>query len=384
MMAAFADTLGAFLVLALLPYYASELGASAFAVGWLVAAFAIAQTVTAPLWGQLSDRIGRRPVILLGLAMLVFSFATFAYADSLLVLMLSRLAQGVGGGTVSVTFALIADQSPSGDRAVKIGWLTAATSGAAVVGPLLGSLLVPLSPRAPGLAAAGLCLVALVAARFTLPIGRPSSPPSELPTARLSLLRSLAVVALHPAKRLHLLIWTYAVGMFGTNAVLAVVGLFLAQRFAVDETEIWVFFAVLAGSSLVLRVWALPPTLRRWGESRVLLAGAWLLGLAVLLFPASTSVGWVAIPTLLLAAGQSLLYPATTAQISRQGAAAEMGAVLGVQQAWGGMARILGPLAAGALFASSGTSVPFLVVGIALLSWAAWIQVRLGTPRRAA
>ena len=306
MMAAFADTLGAFLVLALLPYYASELGASAFAVGWLVAAFAIAQTVTAPLWGRLSDRIGRRPVILLGLAMLVVSFVSFAYADSLPLLMLSRLAQGVGGGTVSVTFALIADQSPSGDRAVKIGWLTAATSGAAVIGPLLGSLLVPLSPRAPGLAAAGLCLGALVAARFTLPVGLPSTLPSGQRSVRPSLARSLAAVVLHPGKRLHLLIWTYAVGMFGTNAVLAVVGLFLAQRFAVDETEIWVFFALLAASSLVFRVWALPPTLRRWGESRVLLAGAWLLALAVLLFPASSSVGWVAVPTLLLAAGQSL------------------------------------------------------------------------------
>ena len=377
LLVALADTLGSFLVLALLPYYATEMGADPFAVGWLVASFAVAQTITAPLWGRLSDRIGRRPVIVAGLALLVVSFVGFALAGSLLLLLVSRLAQGVGGGTVSVTFALISDHAPRGERAVRIGWLTAATSGAAVVGPLLGSLLVPISPPAPGLAAAAVCVAALVAATLLLPAPgalRPASPPAA------SLLSRFVQVAAAPSRRLHLLIWTYAVGMFGTNAVLAVVGLFLQRRHAVDETRIWQFFALLAGASLVMRAVLLPPLLRRYGETAVLLAGGWLLALSVLALPLPDSLLGVAAATILLAAGQSLLYPSTTSQISAAGAEGEVGAVLGVQQAWGGVARIAGPLASGALLGAVGAAAPFLAVGAGLLGWAAFITLRLRRP----
>lgn len=396
MLAAFADTLGAFLVLALLPYYATDLGASAVEVGWLVALFAVAQTVTAPLWGRLSDRVGRRPVILFGLAILVISFVTFALADSLLVLMLSRLAQGVGGGTVSVTFALISDVSKAHQTATRIGWLTAATSGAALVGPLLGSLLVPVSTSAPGLVAAFLCMASLAACAAFLPAPRSrTAAPDEGGPRRgeapldaggragpqRSLVTDLYEVLRFPGRPLHLLIWTYVFGMFGTNAALAVVGLFLELRHGIGATQIWQFFAWLAGASLVLRVVLLPLALRAWGERRVMLQGAWILAVSLLALPLAESRWILALATVLMAAGQSLLYPATTALISLRSDEQSRGAVLGVQQTWGGLARIGGPVSAGLLFAIA-PELPFITGGFVLAVWAAVISWAQRYPAR--
>ena len=177
MISAFVDTLGAFLVLALLPFYAQELGASALEVGALVAAFSIAQTVSAPLWGHASDRLGRRPVILLGLVVSILGFLGFAFASSLATLLLSRLAQGVGGGTVAAVFAYVADAVPAHQRAERLGWLTAATSAAAMVGPLLGSVATRVDPALPGLLVAALGAVALGLAFWLLPEPRRESTP---------------------------------------------------------------------------------------------------------------------------------------------------------------------------------------------------------------
>ena len=114
MVAAFVETLGNFLILALLPFYAERYGATPLEIGALIAAFAVAQTLTAPFWGRFSDRAGRRPVILLGLVLATLAYVLFAFADSLWLLLLSRLAQGIAGGTVPVVFAYTSDVPRAG------------------------------------------------------------------------------------------------------------------------------------------------------------------------------------------------------------------------------------------------------------------------------
>src|SRR4051812_7452928 len=165
---AFVDMVGLAMIVPLLPFYATELGASATVVGLLVSAFSVAQLAVAPLWGRLSDRYGRRPAILAGLLLTACAYAIFGFAGSVPVLLLSRLVQGLGGGTIGVVQAYVADASPPEQRTKSLGWLSAVTSLGAVAGPAFGSLMIGLGGRAaPGIGAAALALlVAGFAARF--------------------------------------------------------------------------------------------------------------------------------------------------------------------------------------------------------------------------
>src|SRR6476660_9913060 len=158
---AFVDMVGLAMIIPLLPFYATVLGL-------LVSAFSVAQLAVAPLWGRFSDRYGRRPAILAGLLLTACAYVIFALAGSVPVLLLSRLVQGLGGGTIGVVQAYVADASPPEERTKSLGWLSAVTSLGAVAGPAFGSVMISLGGRAaPGLAAAALALlVAGFAARF--------------------------------------------------------------------------------------------------------------------------------------------------------------------------------------------------------------------------
>src|SRR5690606_20785270 len=159
MITAFVDMVGLLMVVPLLPFYAMELGGAGMIVGVLVSSYAVAQLVSAPLWGRVSDRYGRRPALLAGLAFSAVAYVIFSYAGSTLVLLLSRLVQGAGGGTTGVIQAYVADATEPENRARSLGWISAATNLGVAIGPVLGSLTYTLGREAPGLFAAGLCLL---------------------------------------------------------------------------------------------------------------------------------------------------------------------------------------------------------------------------------
>src|SRR5438874_8857710 len=159
MITAFVDMVGLLMIIPLLPFYAKDLGANGFIVGLLVSSFAIAQLITAPVWGRFSDRYGRRPALIVGLTASAIAYVIFAYSNSLWLLFLSRLVQGSGGGTVSVIQAYVADAVAPEQRAKGLGWLSAATNAGVALGPLLGSQTLHYGGHAPGIAAASLCVV---------------------------------------------------------------------------------------------------------------------------------------------------------------------------------------------------------------------------------
>src|SRR5438105_11446640 len=159
MITAFVDMLGLAMVIPLLPFYATKLGASATIVGVLIAAFSLAQLASAPLWGSFSDRYGRRPALLAGLILSAIAYVMFAYAGTLWLLLLSRIVQGFGGGTIGVVQAYVTDVSDPKDRAKSLGWLSAATSFGAVVGPAIGAVLIRWGHHAPGVASAVFCIL---------------------------------------------------------------------------------------------------------------------------------------------------------------------------------------------------------------------------------
>ena len=160
------------IVLPLLPFYARELNASPRPIGRLIASFSIAQLLSAPIWGRVSDRYGRRPALLIGLSASAVAYAVFGIADAVWLLFASRIVQGAGGGTTGVAQAYVADTVEPKDRARALGWLSVGHGGGRHVRPGDRLLRVALGPAAPGLVAAGLCLVNVVFAWKWLPESR--------------------------------------------------------------------------------------------------------------------------------------------------------------------------------------------------------------------
>jgi len=377
MVVAFVSTLGEFLVVALLPFYAERYGATPFEVGALVSAFALAAMASAPLWGRLADRSGRRPALLLGLVVSAAGYLLFGMAQSLELLMLARLVHGVGGGTVPVVFAYIADSVTGERRAEGIGWVTAVTSSAAMIGPAVGSLAAQLHPAGAGAVAAAFSLAAAVFARIWLPESRRRREESDAEEAPYSILGAVGRVAVQPLRPLNLLIWIYAAGQIGMAGMTAIIGLYLGRRFGVDESNIGLFFFYLGGLSIAFRVLVLGWAVRRYGELNVLRAGAVSFGVGLVAIPFATGLWTLGAAVFFVPLGTSLLFPCTTSQVSKRAPGSDVvGQVLGVQQAYGNASKIAAPLVATYMFQALSPEAPFVAIGVVLIL-AAVMSVRL-------
>ena len=377
MVVAFVSTLGEFLVVALLPFYAERYGATPFEVGALVSAFALAAMASAPLWGRLADRSGRRPALLLGLVVSAAGYLLFGMAQSLELLLLARLVHGVGGGTVPVVFAYIADSVTGERRAEGIGWVTAVTSSAAMIGPAVGSLATQLHPAGAGAVAAAFSLAAAVFARIWLPESRRRREESDAEEAPYSILGAVGRVAVQPLRPLNLLIWIYAAGQIGMAGMTAIIGLYLGRRFGVDESNIGLFFFYLGGLSIAFRVLVLGWAVRRYGELNVLRAGAVSFGVGLVAIPFATGLWTLGAAVFFVPLGTSLLFPCTTSQVSKRAPGSDVvGQVLGVQQAYGNASKIAAPLVATYMFQALSPEAPFVAIGVVLIL-AAVMSVRL-------
>ena len=371
----FVDMVGFTMVLPLLPFYATRCGANATVVGLLVAIYAFAQLITAPLWGRASDRWGRRPLILTGLLASAVAYVLFGLADVLWLLFASRLVQGAGGGINGVVQAYVADAVGPEERAKALGWVTAATSAGVMIGPAMGSLATNLRPEAPGFLAAALCILNVLFAWYWLPEPPRESVPSgpDVPPRR-SLRSSFVDVLRHPRSPVPSLIWIYAFGMMAFMAMNGVLALYLKDEFGVTEKNIGFFFVYVGGISLVMRGVMLGPAVRRFGEVGVTRLGALSLVIGLSCIPLASHLPGLALVVLFVPVGTALLFPATTAQVSRHSRRGETGQVLGVQQSFGSIARMVGPLWAGFVFQEVGRAWPFwlaaiLMLGVSLLTW---------------
>lgn len=367
----FVDMIGFTIVLPLLPFYATRLGADASMVGVLIAAFPAAQLVVSPFWGRLSDRYGRRPMILAGLLSSAAAYLLFGLATSLWLLFISRLVQGAGGATTGVVQAYVADAVVPEERTKALGWITAATSAGVMIGPLIGSVSTYLGPAAPGYLAAGLCLLNAVFAWRWLPEPKREETTTELQTAqapRQSLRSTVLDVLVRPAGPISSLIWVYTIGMMGFMAMNGVLALYLKDVFGVTERSIGYFYAYVGTISLVMRGVLLGPTVRRFGEVGVTRMGALSLAIGLIVIPMPKSLWGLAICVLFVPIGTALLFPATTSLVSRRARRSETGQVMGVQQLFGGVSRMLGPLWAGFVFKEIGIKYPFWIAAALMLS----------------
>lgn len=363
------DLLGFGIIIPLLPLYAEEFEANAFVIGALFASYSLAQFVFSPIWGRVSDRLGRRPVLLVTIAGSAIGSLILGLAGSLVVLFIGRIVDGISGASVAVARATVADIADDGQRPRLMGLLGAAFGLGFVIGPAIGGLATQFGSAVPFFVAAALSAVNFAMAFVRLPETR----------TRLETHRSAGSLStLSPVVQRLIVVGFGAVTAFA--AFEATFSLLASDRLGATESTVAFVFAAVGLVLVATQGGLIGPLTDRLGETNVIRLGQ-LLDLAGFLLIAF-SAAWLplAVGLFLLALGQGLLTPALSSGIAAATGPAGAGLALGIQQSAGGLARVVGPLLGGWLYAIAVPAPYIAAAGISLIVLPLIPSVKGATP----
>jgi MFS transporter, DHA1 family, tetracycline resistance protein len=411
----FIDLIGFGLVMPLLPKYVQNFGAPGWMLGAIVASYSLMQFLLAPAWGRLSDRIGRRPVLLISTAGFVVSYALFAIGSSLAhpqlalgVILLSRLLSGVCGANITVAQAYIADLTPPHQRSRAMGLIGMAFGLGFICGPVLAVLAVLwLGLPGPGWVASGICLTNLILAWFLLRESRPPGQTSSTPAPARPPASQWREVIRRPATGLLVAIYflsTFAFTCFETTLGLMIPHNFQLPRDGQDAAIAIAFlFAFCGFIGALVQGGLIGRMVQAMGEVRLIIFSLVLTGITLPLLPfvqgeiqgswtalwqdpeasrwrfvaalfSAGGTSWLVLLVVLagLSLGSGLTRPPLFGLISTSTGPEDQGATLGVAQSAGSLARIVGPVFASTLFVWKPAS-PYLACALLCLAAAAWL-----------
>lgn len=371
----FIDLVGFGIIIPFLAYYVESFGAQAAVVGLLMSSYSLAQFVFAPAWGRISDRVGRRPILLLGLLGSVAGYTLFGMAGTLGLLFVGRALMGIFGATIPTAQAAVADVTAPHDRAKGMGLIGAAIGLGFILGPALGGVLSNLSgvvhvglfernPYAlPCFASAALAGLNLVAAAFFLP----ESLPRHLrgaPSSRASRMQQITRGLSDP--RMRMLVLVYFLFMLGFTMMEATLTLFIEKRIGARDhaqlvRRVGYLFGFIGIIQVALQGGLVGRLARVFGERKLLIAGCGITAVALGALPAASSWGAIYGCAFGLACGHGLSQPSVASLISRAASAETQGGALGVSQSAASLARVIGPALGGALFQQVTPGAPYLV-----------------------
>ncbi len=380
----FIDLLGFGIVIPLLSTYSTKFGASQTEIGLLFASFSAMQFFFAPMWGHLSDRFGRRPILIGGLLGSAAAYVLFSQANDMTMLFASRMLAGFFGANISTAFAYIADVTTPANRAKGMGLIGMAFGLGFTVGPLFGGELNTISVHLPGLVAAGLSLSAATFGFLFLPEpprhDRASSRLFSLVDVRRAfgdsrigsvlLLGFLAIFAFSAFESMFLL--------FGLAKFPAYFGLEQAVEHAtplqIQSAGQYAgrYLFVVGMISALIQGGLIRRLVPRFGETRLIIAGPLLLALGLSIVACAPTWALVITGCVVIPMGFGVNNPSLSSLVSRASPVEEQGAFMGINQSLASLARMTGPVCAGALFQFVDARAPF-VFGATLLLIAAWV-----------
>jgi multidrug resistance protein len=356
------DFVGFSLLIPVLPLFADRLGASSLQVGWLVALYAFTQLLFLPFWGWVSDRVGRRPVILISLLGTAVSFAVFAAAHSIGVLYAARALSGIFAASIGVAQAVVTDLTPETERASGMGLLGAAFGGSLVVGPAAGGVLAAFHVQAPFYA-----IVILAGANFLLAaLALPETRAADLPRppwrdlARTLVPTPIRLLARVHDRRVALFLVLFFV-FFAAFAVVEAMGtLYLGKRFGANELEAALVFAWIGLFLVVTQAGPLRRLVDWFGEVRLLVIGFALMAVGIAAVAFVPAYGWFFAIGPVIAIGNGLGFPSFTSLFTKVCRAEEAGELLGQSNSMAVAGRIVGAVGGGALMSERFLAAPFL------------------------
>jgi len=380
MVTAFMDMVGILMVVPLLPFYVKDLhtsgvsgrflaslglGGEGAAVSLILVTYAIVQMASAPIWGRVSDRVGRRPAMMIGLAGSACAYLVFAYAKSLDWLFFTRIVQGAGGGTVGVIQAYVADSTRPEERTKALGWLSASTNAGVTLGPVIGGAAMHFLGRSgPGLAASLMsCLTMLFAWRYLSESHDAAAVKAAGKTIRSSS-EAIRRVVSHSAEPSSRLIWIYAITMGSFQAQSTTLALFLSWRHGITAATIGFFFTYIGAIAFLTRAFVLGKMVDLFGEARLSRLGMLLLSCGLAGMPLAPNIPLLAVAIALVPLGTAFTFPCVTGLLSRVVPSHERGLYMGVQQTFGGIARVAGPLYFGWAYDHLSHSAPFFSAAV--------------------
>jgi MFS transporter, DHA1 family, tetracycline resistance protein len=357
----FIDLVGFGLVIPLLPFYAVRFGASPQEVTLLLAVYSLMQLFAAPLWGRLSDRVGRRPVLMISMAASVLAYLWIGSATAVWMLFAARALAGACAGNIAAAQAYIADITTPEERAKGMGLIGAAFGLGFIIGPALGGLLAGNDPatadiETPAWVAAGLSFLALWGVILLLPESLPADLRGMLGGSRSRLKAIWNVLGRPVLSRLILIFFLVILAFAGMESTFA---LWAIEQFSWGPGQVGYVFAYVGVLSAILQGGLIGRLARRFGEERLLLCGLALIGTGLLAMLFAHSIPRLAFAVSALALGMGLTQPSLNSLISRRAGREEQGEVLGVSQSVGSLSRVLGPAVAGFFFAQFGRYAAF-------------------------
>lgn len=363
-LAIFIDLLGFGILIPLLPFYAESLGASAFVVSLLMAAYSLAQFLFAPLWGRLSDKYGRRPIIMIGLFGTGVSFVLFGFANTLFLLFLSRILGGIlTAATLPTAQAYVADITSEQERAKRFGLLGAAFGLGFVFGPAIGGLLSVYGYGVPAFFAAGLAFLNLLGAFLWLP---ETYTPTNTVRKEYKIIDVKGMWDSITHEHIGALIIILAFIALGFSQLQGIYALFAEARFGLSAKDVGIILFFVGAVSVFVQGFLVGKIVKLIGEIKTIILGTAILGVSYTLIGLSSTMLFLSIITAINAAGFAIANPSLTALISERCKKDEQGTMLGLAQSWGSLARVVGPPFAGVLF-GFGIALPFYSGAIFML-----------------
>jgi len=391
-MIVFADLMGFGLIVPLLPFYGKTYLPSDLAITLLFSVYSLCQLIASPLLGSLSDRFGRRPVLIFSqigsvVGYLMLAGVSMVHWDAshlwiaVVLLFLSRVVDGASGGNISAAQAYISDITAPANRAKAMGLIGTAFGIGFAIGPAIGGVLGHFHPSYPALAAASFCALAAILTTLFLPETRVHKPTSS---ASIFHPRVFAPVFAQPVARNVLLIWFFS--MIAFVMIEATFALFLNARFGYGPWEVGWFFAYVGLTIALVQGVFIGRLTSRFGEWALMLTGPFLVTIAMALY--FTSNYWPLVALLIVAGflnatGRSLQGPTLSSVLSQNVEPHQQGIAFGLYHSIGSLARVIGPPMAGLAFERH-HAAPFLLAGtitlcVAIWTWTLWARARQGS-----
>lgn len=370
----FIDLLGFGIILPLLPYIAEKYQASPFSIGILSATYSFFQLIAAPLLGRLSDRFGRKKLLIISQIGSAFGYLILGLANSLPALFLARIVDGITGGNISIAQAYIADTTSKKDRASGMGLIGAAFGLGFIFGPAIGGFLSKFSYSLPAFFAAFISLITVFTTILFLEETVDEKEASTSPRRQITIKDFIRVLNHYPVG---ILMTIFFIVNFSFSVMQGVFALWTERTFKLTAFDNGWLFTYVGITGVLVQLLVLRRIVKVLKEKQILQIGIFSMFLGLFLIPLTKNRYWLFLPLTFLPLGNGLSNPVIQSLVSEDVSPEEYGEALGMLQTAGAMGRIIGPIAGSAIFQQLDKNTPFYFSSFLLIFVLFYLQLKL-------